>query len=462
MKKLLLAVTVLSFGALKAQQLPLYSQYYFNQMLLNPAKTGFGDNINANLVHRSQWKDIPGAPVTNALTIDGPVKGRNIGLGLTVFSDREDLLSKTGVYTSYSYNLKINEDSKVLFGAGLGFIDNRIDGSRIVGDINDPLLFGQSQRKASLDGAFGAMYVLKALEVGVAVPHIIGNKVVFGSDQLKSSSYRYEREYHASAKYSVDIMKDKGLSVDPLVVVRVLPNAPVQYDINAILNWKDIGWLGLSYRSDYAVGINARVKLYKSLSAGYAYDIITSPVKSFVGISHEIMLGYTFGSEKKEETGIPSEDIAALNAEAKAVDSLMNIIKKTTDIHTTEIKKLQDEMSKLKADTAKAKATEESMENLQGFMKLGSVKDFRDAVSLNQMPRGNYVVIGAFKEKANAEKSKQKYVDKGNNDTRIMVNGANGLYYVFINVSDIPERAVEVAEKARKEGAPDAWVLYLE
>jgi type IX secretion system PorP/SprF family membrane protein len=105
MKKTLItfALAVAASAGIKAQQLPLFSQYYYNRFIYNPAFTGVEDQANAFLIHRSQWKDIAGAPVTYALTVDGPVSKNKIGLGLSLFNDQMDIFNRTGLYSSYSY-----------------------------------------------------------------------------------------------------------------------------------------------------------------------------------------------------------------------------------------------------------------------------------------------------------------------------------------------------------------------
>jgi len=297
MKKLVLSVS-LFLGVLgaEAQQLPLYSQYYFNPFLYNPSMTGISDETNAYLIHRAQWTGIPGSPVTNAFTLDGSLKDKNMGLGFAVFNDVQDITERLGLYATYAYRLKIDDNNRVLFGLSMGFLDNRIDFSKaVVTDMSDPMLFGTMQRKSTVDATFGVTYEWTKLRAGISVPQLFGQYVPFADNNDPRSYYQLARHYVGSVQYPFTVSETAELKVEPLVMVRWMPNVPVQYDVNAILNWKDMAWLGLAYRSNYAVGVNARVKLFGSLSAGYAYDIIITPLRTSGGISHEFLLGYTFG-----------------------------------------------------------------------------------------------------------------------------------------------------------------------
>ncbi|MBI3509962.1 MAG: type IX secretion system membrane protein PorP/SprF [Bacteroidetes bacterium] len=300
MKKLILsmiaAVALVETG--NAQQLPLYSQYYYNTFLYNPATTGVTGETNAFLVHRSQWTGMPGGPVTNAFTVDGFMDAKNVGLGLNIFNDAQDINERLGIYASYAYRLKINDDQQIRFGLTLGFLDNRIDFSKaIVKDQGDPMMFSQVMRKSALDANLGVSYNWKELRVGISVPQLFGQHVSY-TDYSTTSYYQLNRHYVGTVNYKWVFNEDMQLALEPMVMVRFMPHTPFQYDVNALASWKSMVWVGVSYRSNYAVGVEARVKLFGNLSAGYAYDIIITPLKTSAGISHEFMLGYKFGEFK--------------------------------------------------------------------------------------------------------------------------------------------------------------------
>ncbi len=280
---------------LSAQQLPLYSQYYFNQFLYNPAATGVTGETQAALTHRAQWTGMPGGPVTNAFTVDGFMDSKNIGLGLTVFNDNQDINERLGIYTSYAYRLKIDDDNQIRFGLSLGFLDNRIDFARaVVKDASDPMMFSQMQRRTALDANVGVSYNWKDLRVGISVPQLIGQHTQLATYDTRSY-YQLNRHYMGTVNYKYVFNEEEKLAIEPMVAVRWLPNTPFQYDVNLMGSWRDMLWVGASYRSNYAVGINARVKVFGNLSAGYAYDLILTPLKTSAGISHEFMLAYKFG-----------------------------------------------------------------------------------------------------------------------------------------------------------------------
>jgi type IX secretion system PorP/SprF family membrane protein len=81
----------------------------------------------------------------------------------------------------------------------------------------------------------------------------------------------------------------------PSVLIKYIPNAPVEADINLNVLLANILWLGASYRTEDAVVAMVEIQLSKKLRLGYAYDFTLTDVKDYSTGSHEIMLAYDFG-----------------------------------------------------------------------------------------------------------------------------------------------------------------------
>ena len=55
LKTIILFSAFLTITALKAQQLPVYTQYVFNEYIMNPAVAGTVDRTPIRLSYRDQW-----------------------------------------------------------------------------------------------------------------------------------------------------------------------------------------------------------------------------------------------------------------------------------------------------------------------------------------------------------------------------------------------------------------------
>ncbi|MDQ3191991.1 MAG: PorP/SprF family type IX secretion system membrane protein [Bacteroidota bacterium] len=461
MKKHILTIIVglIIANVSMAQQLPLYNQYYINPYLYNPSMAGASEGINANLLHKSQWRDIPGAPETSILTLDGRIDDSNTSLGATFFNDVSGIFQRQGAYGTYSYRIMINDEHTVYAGLSVGVLNNRIDFNRVmVKDVNDPFLMQGGFSRASFDASMGATYLWKDLEVGIAAPHIIGQNFRFMSNDA-SSNFQNSRNLLVSAKYVFTVMEDKGMSAYPLVMVRAAQGAPVQYDINAVFDWQNIGWAALTYRSNYAVGINLGVKINESIRAGYAYEIPVNAVGNNMGGSSEILLGYRFNNSGSSK----NEDLSHLTQDTQydlMVDSMMFALKRNDEEQKTEIKRLSDEVEKLKAGKIEIPENSKSNPNNTSDTKFGKTDDYKDDEG-NKIEPGNYVVIGSFTKKENALKALDQAKEMGYSESQTIFNNVNKFHYVFILKTEDATEAKQTLNKISTK-VPDSWVFVLE
>ena len=94
---LFMSITVV-FG----QQDPHYTQYMYNQNIINPAYAGSKGTLSLSLLGRSQWIGFSGAPETFTLAIHSPI-GDKIGLGLSIIHDKIGPVIENNIYTCLLY-----------------------------------------------------------------------------------------------------------------------------------------------------------------------------------------------------------------------------------------------------------------------------------------------------------------------------------------------------------------------
>jgi len=461
MKKYLITtgLAILATVSANAQQLPLFSQYYYNRFIYNPAFTGVESQSSAYLIHHSQWKDIPGSPVTYALTVDGPVAKNKIGLGLSLFNDQAGIFNRSGLYSSYSYRFSLATDHDLTLGLSAGVIDNKVDFSNAEAkDINDPLLYGQMQRKVTVDANFGIAYMWKDLNVGVSMPQLLGNKINY--TETNTNVYTtLRRHLIASVSYDVTLSESAEIDFYPSVMMRYVKGAPVQFDINANFSWKDMLRAGISYRFDYAIGFNIGAKLNKNLIAGYTYEYVYTSLNSYSGGGHEVMLGFTFGGNNG---GMSGEELDLLNQridQAEATnDSLANELNKKDAQHDEEIEKLNEEIEilKLETETGMNGNPNGNPDQDNSEVRVENAADFEDENGA-ALPTGFYVVMGAFKNKDNAFNLKKSFSGKY---PAAVIYKRGELYYVNVFYTQNEASALTFAEERRKE-QPDVWVFQL-
>lgn len=285
-----------------AQELPLFSNYTVNPLMYNPANAGQSSDVQTFLHHRTQWTGFKGSPTSQLLTVSAPLTAINSGIGISIQNDQRGLFNTLIGSVKYAYHAKINQQSRLSLGVGID-VQNRLlrIGESTVRDVDDPLLNNGSLSETFLDASFGLEYhFLNKLSVGLSVPQLLkGNG---GSDSfVKNSSY-----FIAQASYLLDLSSTKSIKLQPVVLVRYSNNIPLQYDVNALLHYKDMFIAGAGYRSNYAINFHAGV-VFKSLTVRYVYDFATVNSNLNAGLSHEITLGYTIGVNKNKSLILPDE-----------------------------------------------------------------------------------------------------------------------------------------------------------
>jgi type IX secretion system PorP/SprF family membrane protein len=435
---LLLIVAATSFS----QQLPLYSQYWNNPLLINPGFTGNTDNIEANVIHRNQWKNIPGAPVTSVLSLDGMTRDNKVGLGLIVFDDKMGLFARRGIYTSYSYKIKVAPDHYIKPGLNFGMQDVMIDFARAnVSDVNDPNLYPTSRRKTSFDANFGVAYTWKELNAGVSVMQLFGNKYRLNNDT--GSYYRTKQRINVYASYVATISEAQQIHMRPILALNITPSAPIQGDIFANFDYKETVFAGVGYRLSSAVSFNIGVKWNKSLRVSYNYDLAVGKIKGYTGGSHEILLGYSFGRVRAEET---PKDFSTASS-TKDTD--------TTGLRT-EVNKLKQEMAILKAEV-----NYEQRGNLAAqvaddivIMNAKDIKDFNG----NVPETGYYLILGQFKTLQQATEDLKK-LEEEKQKASMLMHSVKG-YYVYSQVFQNEKDAIEALKQNRWKRV-DSYILEL-
>lgn len=349
MKRLIVLASfvVLAASQVLAQQVPLYSHYYYNKFLYNPALAGAQDYGQIYLINRTQWNQIPQSPRTKALTIDGPMKNKNIGLGLALFQDQAGNFNSTGGQAAYRYGIDFGNNQMLNFGLAIGFLDNRLDFQEmIVKHDLDPVLLTGYQNTTGFDANIGVNYTWENLNIGLAVPQIIGNDLAYESiGQVSADDIKYGlvRHFITNASYDWDINGDGKWWLQPTALVRITPGAPLQYDINAAFSYMKKYWIGAMYRSGYSATFSAGVKLANQFVAAYAYDMaVHKDLSTYTRGANEFMIGYQFG-------GKVTDDPDLKNA-LKNINDKINSNKGEIDSVGGEVKKNRDDIDQNRED----------------------------------------------------------------------------------------------------------------
>ena len=301
MKKIVMIIAAACFLPMMAgaQQDALVSQYMFNGLYLNPAYAGTHDYWSSTLSFRSQWVGFDGAPMTTIAAVDGPIRGKNMGLGAVLMHDRIGVTRHNSAIFSYSYQLKLNESSKLSMGINAGFSQFSAEFSDpdfvVWGKEEDAVYQNDLRSKVLPRFGLGAYYFGKKYYAGISIPTLVAyqNDMNFSFDISKASFLR--RHYLFTAGYVFDTSKD--IKIKPSVLLKYVNNAPLEADFNLATVYKDMYWLGVSYRTGDALSFIVEYQANQRFRVGYSYDLTLSKLRHYSAGSHEIMIGIDFGKD---------------------------------------------------------------------------------------------------------------------------------------------------------------------
>ena len=292
MKYLIIAVCSLSLFNVKAQQLPTFSQFLFNDYAYNPAIAGSKPYFDVKSGHRYQWVGLADAPRTYSLTVNGPTKNLKMGVGAFLYTDHVGPTRRTGLQGSYSYQLNLSESIRLSLGASFGISEWKLDGHKInTYSPNDPVIIDGVMQTIVPDAKFALYLYHENWNFGVSAPNILQSKLKF-NEGTNTGLSKLENHYYVHGGYRFNVSED--IQIEPTVLVKYVQAAPVQADLMAKVTYKNQVWMGLAYRTSDAASAMIGYLFRENLVIGYSYDFTTSNLKNYSSGTHELLIGVRF------------------------------------------------------------------------------------------------------------------------------------------------------------------------
>lgn len=289
---------LLIFGlCVHAQQEPQYTQYMYNTLTINPGYTGSPGVLQANLLHRSQWVGIPGAPQTQAFSIHTPWSElyEHIGIGLSVVNDRLGPSDEVYADGNFSYALKLGTESSLSFGLKAGVRVLNIDWSRgRYRQEGDPLLNTNINNRFNPTVGAGIYYYTTTWYAGVSVPNFIRNNYY---NDIQESMMNDRLHYYVIAGYVFNLTEN--VKFKPAVLAKIVNGAPITADVSANFLLQEVVTLGAAYRYNDAVSALAGIQVTQNIFAGYSYDYSVTDLNKYNHGSHEFMLRFELAPKTK-------------------------------------------------------------------------------------------------------------------------------------------------------------------
>jgi type IX secretion system PorP/SprF family membrane protein len=297
MKTRILLFALMFTGVLSyAQQDAQFTQYMYNTINVNPAYAGSRGALSMFALHRTQWVGLDGAPVTNTVSINTPLNGSNLGLGVSLINDKIGPTTENAISADLSYTIQTSEIWKLSFGikATANLFD--LDASKLNPvDATDPSL--QNYNKFSPNIGAGIYLHSDKAYVGFSVPNFIETNRY---DDNEVAIFKEKMSYYLIAGYVFDLTNT--VKFKPALMTKMIEGAPLQMDVSGNFLFNDKFMVGLAYRWSASVSAMVGFQVTDGLYIGYGYDKETTNLDNYNSGSHEIFLRYELFNNIKKIT----------------------------------------------------------------------------------------------------------------------------------------------------------------
>ena len=292
-------LVLLALMPLTYAQVPhVYSQYFINSYVYNPALAGVEGHNAVFLMHRMQWTGIEGAPTVSHLNWHTPLKS-GVGIGMITENDRLGPLTGTTFMFTGSYLINLDRKHFFRFGLSLGVGNNSVDFSSIVGSsalsdryAEDLALFRESS--LHILSNFGVMYHFDHFNVGFALPYLFPHRTISTKafDPIDFSPLDH-MVFKMNYRHS---LFDDAIAVEPHFLYRYSRVGANQFEATGIVHIKHLIWLGAAYREHSGIIGLFGFKVAKTLAIGYAFDASNTAISDHSSGTHEVHVGLHIGS----------------------------------------------------------------------------------------------------------------------------------------------------------------------
>jgi type IX secretion system PorP/SprF family membrane protein len=282
--KLLLILFTLVTSVACAQQDPLYAQYLFNPLVLNPAYAGLNNNLNLVAGYRTQWTGLEGQPQTLNASAHTSLADNKVGAGILFSSDRIGNITNSETNIAVAYKLNFNE-STFSFGLQAGVQNYRTDFSDLkVFDPADNAFIG-GERGTRMNIGAGAILKSERFLIGLSVPRMLPSTFKNGGQEFQL----YNQHYYLMGGYVHYL--NEHIRLKPSALLRGVKGAPASVDLAFNININAIHTAGVFVRNFNTYGLLLQTLLKEKIRFGYVFELPSNRSAGVRFTTHEVCVG---------------------------------------------------------------------------------------------------------------------------------------------------------------------------
>ncbi len=304
-----------------AQSDLISSQYMNSQLMINPAYAGVRNAFSVNALSRQQWMGVKNAPTTYAINLHSPLNKRMASVGASMLHYQSGPIQQNELTAAYSYLLRLNHNMFISLGISAQ-INHYSIGLRDLDviDDNDPSFQNNLENGFKPNFGAGVFIYSPQFYFGVSVPKVL--KTQLSQEETGGAVLEQYTSAYITSGYAFSVSED--IYLKPSVLGRIRPSASSSFDVNLQVMYKNLFWIGTSYRMNSTLAALLNVHVTESLAVCYSYDFAVGDKVNFGVGSHEISL--TFDSDKlikrNRDRRFNKKKKKVVKEEGKAVQSI--------------------------------------------------------------------------------------------------------------------------------------------
>lgn len=315
------------------QQRPHYTQYILNSYVLNPALSGIENYTDVKISARDQWVGLNGAPRTVYFTAHAPIGKKDYktsatsymipgenprgnsywesytasephhGVGMAIINDKTGNFNRFTATASYAYHLGLSARTNLAagFAAGITTVGLNANGKAYFGvDPSDPAIGGATARelkKVKPDLSVGLWLYSADYFIGLSGQQVIPQKLAYADDATFEQKGKLIPHVFFTAGYRFLLTDD--INATPSVMIKYISGAfknDYQGEANLKLQYRDLFWVGGSYRQFDGYAAMLGVNIANTMNIGYAYDFTKTDLGTYSRGTHEVIIGFLLGN----------------------------------------------------------------------------------------------------------------------------------------------------------------------
>ncbi|MDP5077244.1 MAG: type IX secretion system membrane protein PorP/SprF [Nonlabens sp.] len=282
---------------LHAQQDPQYTQYMYNQNVINPAYAGTQEGMSVTALYRQQWAGVTGAPETFTLSGSSSV-GDRVGLGLSIISDQIGPVQEKNFYGDFSYRIPVSDKTTLALGLKAGVTFHDVNLATIATTVPGDDAFANRINESYINVGTGAFLYGSNWYLGASVPNML-NAVHLDENQSDTGTNLGSETQHFFVTSGYVFNLSETVKLKPHVLVKGAFESPVSFDLNTNVLFNNNFEVGVSYRYEDSFSGLVGMNLTETLKVGYAYDRVTSDIRVVGDASHEVFLTFDLAFPRK-------------------------------------------------------------------------------------------------------------------------------------------------------------------